>query len=48
MRLFIAVILLIVVPMTFREMAVPAAASESAEKAVALYDPNSAHIWNRL
>jgi hypothetical protein len=48
MRLFIAVILLIVVPMTLRETAVPAAASESAEKAVALYDPNPAHIWNRL
>ena len=48
MRLFIAVILLIVVPMTLREMAVSAAASESAGKAVALYDPNPAHIWNRL
>jgi hypothetical protein len=33
MRLFIAVILLIVVPMTLREMAVSAAASESAGKA---------------
>jgi hypothetical protein len=52
MRLFIAVILLIlivvVVPMTLGEMAVPAAASEGAEKDVALYDPNPAHIWNRL
>ena len=48
MRLFIAAISLIVVPMTLREMAVPAAASESSEKAGALYDPNPAHIWNRL
>jgi hypothetical protein len=48
MRLFIAVILLIVVPMTLREKAVPAAASESAEKSISLYDPNPAHIWNRL
>lgn len=48
MRLVIAVILLIVVPMTLREMAVPAAASESAEKGISLYDPNPAHIWNRL
>jgi hypothetical protein len=29
-------------------MAVSATASESAEKAVALYDPNPAHIWNRV
>ena len=43
-----AVILLIVVPMALREMAVSAAASQSAEKAVSLYDPNPAHIWNRL
>lgn len=48
MRLFTAVIFFIVVPMTLREMAVPAAASESARKAAALYDPNPAHIWNRL
>jgi hypothetical protein len=48
MRLFIAVILLIVVPMTLREKAVPAAASESAEKSISLYDPDPAHIWNRL
>jgi hypothetical protein len=48
MRLHLAVMLLMVVPMTLREMALPAAASESAEKAVALYDPNPAHIWNRL
>ena len=48
MRLFITVMLLMVVPMTLREMAVPAAASESSEKAGALYDPNSTHIWNRL
>jgi hypothetical protein len=48
MRLFITVMLLMVVPTTLREMAVPAAASESSEKAGALYDPNSTHIWNRL
>jgi hypothetical protein len=48
MRLFIAVILVLVVPMTLREMAVPASASESAERTGALYDPNPAHIWNRL
>lgn len=48
MRLFIAVIVLIVVPMALREIAVPGAASESAEKAIALYDSNPAHIWNRL
>src|SRR5580658_2262179 len=49
-RLLIALILtlLIVVPMTVREMVVPAAASESTEKAITLYDPNPAHIWNRL
>jgi hypothetical protein len=35
-------------PITLRQMAVLAAASESAEKTVALYDPNPAHIWNRL
>ena len=39
MRLFIAVILVMVVPMTLREMAVPAAASESAEKTVAPMEP---------
>jgi len=44
MCLFIAVMLLIVVPTTIREMAVPTAASESAEKDVALYDPNPSHI----
>jgi len=49
MRVFIAVVLLIVVPMTLRDMAIPASASESAgKKAAALYDPNPAHIWNRL
>ena len=48
MRLFISVMLLMVVPTTLREMAVPAAASESSEKTGALYDPNSTHIWNRL
>ena len=48
MRLLIAVILVMVVPMTLREMTVPAAASESAERTIALYDPNPAHIWNRL
>jgi hypothetical protein len=48
MRLFITVMLLMVVPMTLREVAVPAAASESSEKVGALYDPNPAHIWNRL
>jgi hypothetical protein len=47
MRLFITVILVMVVPTPHREMAVPAA-SESSEKAGALYDPNPAHIWNRL
>jgi hypothetical protein len=29
-------------------MTVPAAAPESAERTIALYDPNPAHIWNRL
>jgi hypothetical protein len=48
MRLFIALIFIIVLPMKLREMAVPAAPSEGAGKAVALYDPNPAHIWNRL
>jgi hypothetical protein len=50
MRLFIALtlVIVVVVPMTLREMAVPAAASESAEKDVALYDANPSHIWNRL
>jgi hypothetical protein len=48
MRLFLAVMLLIVVPMTLWEMAVPAALSESTGGAVVLYDPNPAHIWNRL
>jgi hypothetical protein len=48
MRLFITVMFLLVVPTTLREMAVPAAASGSSEKAGALYDPNPAHIWNRL
>jgi hypothetical protein len=48
MRLFITVMLLMVVPTTLREMAVPAAASESSEKTGTLYDPNSTHIWNRL
>jgi hypothetical protein len=48
MRLLIAVIFLIGAPMTLPEMAIPAAASESAEKAAAFYDPSPAHIWNRL
>jgi hypothetical protein len=48
MRPYIAAMLLVVMPMTLCEMAVPAAASGSAEKASALYDPNPAHIWNRL
>jgi hypothetical protein len=48
MRLFITVMLRMVAPMTLREMAVPAAASESSEKVGAPYDPNPAHIWNRL
>jgi hypothetical protein len=48
MRLFITVMFLMIVPMTPREKTVPAAASENAEKAGALYDPNPTHIWNRL
>jgi hypothetical protein len=48
MRLLIAVIFLIGAPMMLPEMAIPAAACESAEKAAAFYDPNPAHIWNRL
>jgi hypothetical protein len=48
MRLFITVMFLMMVPVTPREKAVPAAASENTEKAGALYDPNPIHIWNRL
>jgi hypothetical protein len=48
MRAFIAVTLLMVAPMTLPEVAILAAASKSAGKAPALYDPNPAHIWNRL
>jgi hypothetical protein len=45
---FIALMFLVVVPITLREMALPAAASENLEKNSALYDPNPKHIWNRL
>jgi hypothetical protein len=48
MRRFVVVMLLTVVPITVWEIAVHPAASKSAEKAVALYDANPAHIWNRL
>jgi hypothetical protein len=48
MRWFAALTFLVVVPITLREMSVPAAASGSPEKAVVLYDPNPANIWNRL
>ncbi|MGA8216104.1 MAG: hypothetical protein WB799_21115 [Candidatus Sulfotelmatobacter sp.] len=48
MRRFIALMFLVIVPMNLGEMAVPATASESAEKGISLYDPNPAHIWNRL
>jgi hypothetical protein len=48
MRRFIAVMFLISVPLTLREIAVPPAASESAEKNGGLYDPNRTHIWNQL
>src|ERR1700694_4694327 len=48
MRLFITVMFLMMVPVTPREKAVPAAASKNTEKAGALYDPNPTHIWNRL
>jgi hypothetical protein len=48
MCLFITVMLLMVVPMTLRETASPAAASENAQKAGTLYNPNPTHIWNQL
>jgi len=47
MRLFVAVMVLMVVPMRPPKMPV-SASSQRAEKAIALYDPNPAHIWNRL
>src|ERR1700674_4829822 len=47
MRGFVAVMGLTVVTIMPPRMSV-SAASESAEKPVALYDPNPAHIWNRL
>lgn len=45
---FIALMFLVVIPVTIGEMADPAGASGSAEKDVALYDANPAHAWNRL
>jgi hypothetical protein len=48
MRWSIALMFLIVILATLGEKADPAGAFESAEKDAALYDPNPAHLWNRL
>jgi len=44
---FISVMLLILVPLALPETFAPAS-SASPEKIAAIYDPNPAHIWNRL
>ncbi|MFZ0637156.1 MAG: hypothetical protein WAM08_16675 [Candidatus Acidiferrales bacterium] len=46
--MFFAVMCLMLVPIALRDAAIPVSASESAGKSTTLYDPNPAHIWNRL
>jgi hypothetical protein len=48
MRLFLAVMFLIVVPITLWEVAVPVAVAQTAERTAVLYDANRTHIWNQL
>ena len=48
MRLFVAVMFLTLLPVILRAASTPPPSSEGSWKSVAFYDPNPAHIWNRL
>jgi hypothetical protein len=48
MRLFVAVMFLTLLPVILLAAYTPPPSSEGSWKSVAFYDPNPAHIWNRL
>jgi hypothetical protein len=48
MRLLVGTLLLISLATPLQECAISTSASDNSAKAVAFYDPNPAHIWNRL